>query len=89
MEGDDAIQAAAQWMLLELEADGQISREYASEHLATRFGEVAVRETPGGGSSINEQVIEAFTKLAEEKTGHPAVYEGETWFLRVGNSPLL
>jgi hypothetical protein len=89
MEGNDVIQAAAQWMLLELEADGQISREYAAEHLATRFGEAAVRETPGGGSLIDDKVIEAFTKLAQEKTGHPAVYEGETWFLRLGNSPLL
>ncbi|HTC73220.1 MAG TPA: nuclear transport factor 2 family protein [Solirubrobacteraceae bacterium] len=25
----------------------------------------------------------------DEKTGRPAVYEGETWFLRLGNSPLL
>ncbi len=89
MEGDDAIQAAAQWMLLELEADGQISRGYAAEHLATRFGEVAVHDTPGGGSSIDDEVIEAFTKLAEEKTGRAPVYEGETWFLRLGNSPLL
>ncbi|HTA32975.1 MAG TPA: hypothetical protein VK721_06070 [Solirubrobacteraceae bacterium] len=89
MTTNDTIQAAAQWMLLELEADGQVSREYAAEHLAKRFGEVAVRETPGGGPAIDERVIEAFTKLAQEKTGHPAVYEGETWFLRLGNSPLL
>jgi hypothetical protein len=89
MATNDAIQAAAQWMLLELEADGQVSRAYATEHLATRFGEVAVRDIPGGGPAIDDKVIEAFTKLAQEKTGHPAVYEGETWFLRLGNSPLL
>jgi hypothetical protein len=34
-------------------------------------------------------VIDAFNKLALEKTGRPAVYEGETWFLRLGSSPLL
>jgi hypothetical protein len=89
MATNDEIQAAAQWMLLELEADGQVSREYAAERLATRFGEAAVHETPGGGSSIDDKVVEAFEKLALEKTGRPATYEGETWFLRFGNSPLL
>jgi hypothetical protein len=45
MASNDDIQAAARWMLLELEADGQVSQQYAAEHLATRFGEVAVHET--------------------------------------------
>ena len=89
MEGNDAIQAAAQWMLLELEADGKVSREYAAEHLATRFGETAVHGSSGDGPAIDEKVIEAFTKLAVEKTGRSPEYEGETWFLRLGNSPLL
>lgn len=83
------IEAAAQWMLLELEAEGRVSRKYATEHLATRFGEQAVHGTPGGDPSIDDKVIEAFQKLALEKTGRPAEYEGETWFLRLGNSPLL
>jgi hypothetical protein len=46
MATNDVIQAAAQWMLLELEADGHVSQEYAAEHLATRFGEVAVSTVP-------------------------------------------
>jgi hypothetical protein len=89
MASNDDIQAAAQWMLLELEADGQVSQQYATEHLATRFGEVAVHESSGGGSSIDDKVIEAFNQLTLEKTGRPAEYEGETWFLRRGNSPLI
>jgi hypothetical protein len=89
MEGNDAIQAAAEWMLLELEADGRVSREYATEHLATRFGETAVHGSSGDGPAIDQKVIEAFNKLAAEKTGRSPVYEGETWFLRLGNSPLI
>jgi hypothetical protein len=89
MEGNDPIQAAAEWMLLELEADGRVSHKYATEHLATRFGEVAVRVSSGGGPEIDDKVIEAFKKLALEKTGRSPVYEGETWFLRLGNSPLI
>ena len=62
MEGNDAIQAAAEWMLLELEADGRVSREYATEHLATRFGETAVhgelrrwsRDRPEGHRSFQQ-----------------------------------
>jgi hypothetical protein len=89
MTTDDTIEAAAQWMLLELEADGRISREYAAEHLVARFGEPAVHGTSDGGSVIDDKVIDAFQKLVLEKTGRPAEYEREIWYLRLGNSPLL
>jgi len=37
-----------------------------------------------------DDVIQAAApKLAQEKTGHRATYEGETRFLRLGNSPSL
>jgi hypothetical protein len=85
MTPEETIQAAAQWMLLELEANGQVSLAYATEHLATRFAEPVVH----GGSAIDDKVIDAFQKLALEKTGGAAAYEGETWFLRRGNSPLI
>jgi hypothetical protein len=89
MAPEDTIEAAAQWMLLELEADGKVSRAYATEHLATRFGEAVVHESSDGACAIDEKVVAAFQKLALEKTGGPAAYEGETWFLRRGNSPLI
>ena len=66
MSKEATSEAVAQWMLAQVESDGDLYQDDAASRIEEEFGQEFIYENENGNPAISKLVLQVFQKISEE-----------------------